>query len=48
LYKKKGNYRQLRSFAADRFGPYAGYAQEYLYFNERLNAGRSACVFSDE
>lgn len=48
LYAKKGTYRELRAFAAKKFGPYAGYAQEYLYFNERLNAGSGACVFSSE
>ena len=48
LYRKKGTYRELREFAASKFGQYAGYAQEYLYFNERLNAGNGACVFSNE
>lgn len=48
LYHQKGTYGKLRSFAVRRFGQYAGYAQEYLYFNERLKAGDGACVFSDE
>lgn len=48
LYKKKGTYRSLRTFAADRFGEYAGYAQEYLYHNERMHARDSGCVFSEE
>ncbi len=46
LYGVKGNYRKLRAFAAERFGEYAGYAQEYLYYNERLCAARGACMFS--
>lgn len=28
--------RRLRAFAADHFGPYAGWAQQYLFFDERL------------
>jgi N-glycosylase/DNA lyase len=28
--------RQLREFARSHFGPYAGWAQQYLFFNERL------------
>lgn len=48
LYGVKGNYRKLRSFASERFGPYAGYAQEYLYFNERTRAGDRGCRFSEQ
>ncbi len=46
LYGVKGSYSRLRGFAAERFGGYAGYAQEYLYYNERtLNRG-DGCVFT--
>jgi len=48
LYDKTGTYRRLRAFAADRFGEYAGYAQEYLYHNERMRARDLGCVFSEE
>jgi len=48
LYKKKGSYRALRAFAARRFGEYAGYAQEYLYHNERMHAREQECAFSEE
>ncbi|HEX7391464.1 MAG TPA: DNA glycosylase [Thermoplasmata archaeon] len=48
LYGEKGNYRKLRSFASDRFGAYAGYAQEYLYYNERTISGRGSCMFSEQ
>ncbi len=48
LYKKKGTYRTLRTFATERFGCYAGYAQEYLYHNERMRARDMGCVFSKE
>ncbi|HUJ10088.1 MAG TPA: DNA glycosylase [Verrucomicrobiae bacterium] len=34
--KKKVTARQLREFARSHFGPYAGWAQQYLFFNERL------------
>ena len=27
--------RELREFARSHFGPYAGWAQQYLFFNER-------------
>ncbi len=46
LYKAKGSYRKLRMFALEKFGPFAGYAQEYLYYNERLRAPDGTCVFS--
>lgn len=48
LYGVKGNYRKLRCFASERFGPYAGYAQEYLYYNERTRAARGGCRFSEQ
>ncbi len=48
LYDVKGPYRKLRKFATERFGGYAGYAQEYLYFNERSAAREHACAFSDK
>ena len=34
--KTKVTARQLREFAREHFGPYAGWAQQYLFFNERL------------
>ena len=46
LYHKKGPYSKLRTFASERFGEYAGYAQEYLFYNERLRAPGGACLFS--
>jgi N-glycosylase/DNA lyase len=46
LYGQTGNYGKLRAFAQARFGPCAGYAQEYLYYNERAQASKGACVFS--
>jgi len=48
LYDQRGPYNRLRMFAHERFGPYAGYAQEYLYFNERLRAADGRCAFSEE
>ena len=48
LYHRKGTYQRLREFASRRFGPYAGYAQEYLYYNERAHAPGGACLFSEE
>ena len=47
LYKQRGSYKTLRTFAAERFGEYAGYAQEYLYHNERMHARDSCCAFSE-
>jgi N-glycosylase/DNA lyase len=47
LYRQKGSYPKLRRFASERFGPYAGYAQEYLYHNERTRGRTGTCVFSD-
>lgn len=48
LYHKKGPYSKLRTFATERFGEYAGYAQEYLFYNERLRAPGGACLFSQK
>lgn len=48
LYGQKGSYERLRRFASGRFGSYAGYAQEYLYFNERRRASAGVCAFSQE
>ena len=45
LYRKRGSYSTLRKFAASRFGEYAGYAQEYIYHNERLRARSGVCAF---
>ena len=33
-YGTKGSYRKLGAWARDHFGPYAGYAQEFLYYAE--------------
>jgi N-glycosylase/DNA lyase len=33
--KQRVTHRQLREFARSHFGPYAGWAQQYLFFNER-------------
>lgn len=46
LYRQKGTYQKLRAFASDKWGPYAGYAQEYLYYNERARAHGGVCAFS--
>ena len=48
LYHRKGSYNKLKDFAQERFGPYAGYAQEYLYYNERLRAPGGTCMFSEK
>jgi len=47
LFRQRGSYRKLRKFATDRWGPYAGYAQEYLYYNERARASTGACLFTE-
>jgi N-glycosylase/DNA lyase len=36
---RKATARQLREFARSHFGPYAGWAQQYLFFNERTQSG---------
>lgn len=46
LYGQKGSYAKLREFAQDKFGQYAGYAQEYIYLNERMRARSGVCVFT--
>lgn len=46
LYGIEGSYRRLRMFAAERFGANAGYAQEYMYYNERVLSGKGMCVFT--
>ena len=48
LYRQKGSYSKLRHFAAGRFGQYAGYAQEYIYHNERMRGRTGACMFLEE
>jgi len=35
--RRKVTARQLRDFARSHFGPYAGWAQQYLFFNERTS-----------
>jgi N-glycosylase/DNA lyase len=46
LYGQTGSYTKLRAFAHARFGSCAGYAQEYLYYNERTRATKGGCAFS--
>jgi N-glycosylase/DNA lyase len=46
LYGRRGSYLRLREFAQERFGQYAGYAQEYIYHNERTRAHDGACAFT--
>lgn len=48
LYRVTGSYAKLRAFAAKRFGPFAGYAQEYLYYNEWCLAQNGGCAFSKD
>jgi len=48
MYGAEGNYSRLRRFASDKFGQYAGYAQEYMYYNERPLAARGRCVFGGD
>lgn len=48
LYGQEGSYRKLREFASERFGPFAGYAQEYMYMNERGLASGGVCAFSQK
>jgi len=45
LYGVEGSYAKLHRFASDLFGECAGYAQEYLYYNERVLAASDACAF---
>ena len=46
LYGVDGTYRSLQAFAADRFGQNAGYAQEYMFYNERVLRDGSGCAFT--
>jgi len=46
LYDARGSYDALRGFATRRFGGHAGYAQEYLFYNERVLSGSGGCVFT--
>ncbi|MBU1158228.1 MAG: hypothetical protein KKE24_02705 [Candidatus Thermoplasmatota archaeon] len=46
LFNLEGSYKTIRGFATQRWGDFAGYAQEYLYFNERALAKSSGCEFS--
>lgn len=46
LYGMEGSYARLRREAAGLFGEYAGYAQEYLYLNERGLTAEGSCMFS--
>ena len=39
--KKRVTARELRDFTRTHFGPYAGWAQQYLFFNERSQKRRS-------
>lgn len=48
LYRQKGSYKKLRHFANERFGEYAGYAQEYIYHNERMRERTGECAFSNQ
>jgi N-glycosylase/DNA lyase len=47
LYGVEGSYATLHEFAARKFGAYAGYAQEYLFYNERALSPKGGCVFSE-
>jgi len=40
--KKRVTARELRQFARSHFGPYAGWAQQYLFYNERSIVGRAS------
>jgi len=42
--RRKATASQLREFARNHFGPYAGWAQQYLFFNERTTAQRKRPV----
>lgn len=48
LYGVDGSYATLARFARERFGEYAGYAQEYLFHNERALMPGGGCAFSDQ
>jgi N-glycosylase/DNA lyase len=46
LYGVKGSYAKVGEFARGRFGEFAGYAQEYLFLNERSLSLTGRCAFS--
>lgn len=48
LYGITGSYVKLSEFARLRFGGFAGYAQEYMFYNERALATAGRCIFSQE
>lgn len=48
LYGVSGSYETLRRFGTEQFGDLAGYAQEYLFFNERVPAKRGMCMFTSD
>ena len=48
LYGVTGSYAKLSEFARLRFGGFAGYAQEYMFYNERSLATAGRCIFSEE
>jgi N-glycosylase/DNA lyase len=39
--KKRVTARELRDFTRSHFGPYAGWAQQYLFFQERTSSGKA-------
>ena len=39
--KPRATARELREFARTHFGPYAGWAQQYLFFSERSSSQRA-------
>jgi N-glycosylase/DNA lyase len=41
--KKRVAARELRDFARTHFGPNAGWAQQYLFFNERTQKRSRGC-----
>lgn len=40
-YQVKGSYKHLSTFARNYFGKYAGYAQQYLYYYEKLRNSKN-------
>jgi N-glycosylase/DNA lyase len=46
--RRKATARQLREFARSHFGPYAGWAQQYLFFNERTTARANNLLTANE
>ncbi|MCQ2086354.1 MAG: hypothetical protein MJY54_02915 [archaeon] len=41
IYGKKGSYKQLSEFSREKFGKYAGYAQEFLYYSSSVTSAPS-------